>query len=102
MSETPTILLHSHLKSLKLPTIAREYDKLARQCAGEGVDHTTYLTRLVELEMIERERRLVERRIKAAKFPTTKSLDSFDFKAIPSLNKALVALARRTLLWGWG
>ena len=32
---------------------------------------------------------MIERRIKAAKFPATKSLDSFDFKAIPSLNKAL-------------
>ena len=39
---------------------------------------------------IDRERRLVERRIKAAKFPTVKSLDSFEFKAIPSLNKAQV------------
>ena len=38
---------------------------------------------------------MVERRIKAAKFPATKSLDSFDFKAIPSLNKALtMELAR--------
>ena len=33
---------------------------------------------------------MVERRIKAAKFPTVKSLDSFDFAALPSLNKALV------------
>ena len=40
--------------------------------------------------MIERERRMVERRIKAAKFPTVKSLDSFDFLALPSLNKTLV------------
>ena len=38
---------------------------------------------------------MVERRIKAAKFPATKSLGSFDFKAIPSLNKALtMELAR--------
>ncbi len=54
-----------------------------------------YLLRLCELELIERERRMIERRIKAAKFPATKSLDSFDFKAIPSLNKALtMELAR--------
>jgi DNA replication protein DnaC len=33
---------------------------------------------------------MVERRIKAAKFPATKSLDSFDFKAIPKLNKMQV------------
>jgi DNA replication protein DnaC len=49
-----------------------------------------YLSRLTELEMIERERRMIERRIKAAKFPAVKSLDSFDFKAMPSLNKPLV------------
>ena len=44
----------------------------------------------MELELIDRERRMVERRIKAAKFPVAKSLDSFDFKAIPALNKAQV------------
>lgn len=49
-----------------------------------------YLTRLTELELIDRERRMVERRIKAAKFPAIKSLDSFDFKVIPSLNKMMV------------
>lgn len=49
-----------------------------------------YLARLTELELIDREGRMVERRIKAAKFPAVKSLDSFDFKAIPSLNKMMV------------
>ena len=77
-------------KALKLPTFLREYDKLAPQCAAEGVDHTRYLLRLAELELIERERRMVERRIKEARFPAVKSLDSFDFLALPSLNKALV------------
>ena len=46
--------------------------------------------RMGELELIDREQRMVERRIKAAKFPAIKSLDSFDFKAIPSLNKMMV------------
>jgi len=49
-----------------------------------------FLARLVELEMIDRERRMIERRIRAARFPAIKSLDSFDFKAIPSLNKMMV------------
>jgi DNA replication protein DnaC len=48
------------------------------------------LRRLAELELIDRERRMVERRIREARFPTVKSLDSFDFAAIPSLNKTLV------------
>jgi DNA replication protein DnaC len=90
MTDTPQLLLVHHLKALKLPTFLREYDKLAQQCAAEGVDHPRYLLRLAELELIDRERRMVERRIKEARFPTVKSLDSFDFTAIPSLNKSLV------------
>jgi DNA replication protein DnaC len=95
MSDTPQVLLQHHLRKLKLPTFQSEHAKLARQCAAEGKDHVQYLLRLCELELIERERRMIERRIKAAKFPATKSLDSFDFKAIPSLNKPLtMELAR--------
>ena len=90
MSEVPQVLLAHHLKALKLPTFLREHDKLARQCAAEGVDHPTYLLRLAELELLDRERRMVERRIRQARFPAVKSLDSFDFTALPSLNKMLV------------
>jgi hypothetical protein len=43
MTDTPKILLARHLKSLKLPTFLREYDKLARQCASEGQDHVQFL-----------------------------------------------------------
>jgi DNA replication protein DnaC len=90
MTDTPQLLLAHHLKALKLPTFLREYDKLARQCAAEGLDHIRFLLRLAELELIDRERRMVERRIKEARFQAVKSLDSFDFAAIPSLNKTLV------------
>ena len=87
---TPQVLLAHHLKQLRLPTVLREYDKVARECARDGVDHPRYLLRLLELELIDRERRLVERRIRQARFPATKSLDSFVFSAIPTLNKMLV------------
>ena len=90
MSNKSTMLLEHHLKELKLPTFLREYDKLATQCATEGADHPDYLLRLSELELIDRHHRMVDRRIKAARFPTTKSLDTFDFLSMPSLNKALV------------
>ena len=89
-TEAPEILLAHYLKTLKLPTFQREHQKMARLCAAEGVDHVGYLFRLAEREMIERDRRKVERRIKAAKFPVVKSLDSFDFTAIPKLNKMQV------------
>ncbi|MFN4160172.1 MAG: IS21-like element helper ATPase IstB [Gemmobacter sp.] len=90
MTEAPKILLAHHLKTLKLPTFLREYEEQARKCAAEGLDHVQFLARLVELELIDRERRMIDRRIKAAKFPATKSLDSFDFTATPKLNKMQV------------
>ena len=90
MSDTPRVMLEHHLKALRLPTILREYDKAARQCAEEKADFPTYLLRLTELELLDRDRRATERRIRQARFPVVKSLDSFDFLAIPSLNKTLV------------
>ena len=54
---TPQVLLAHHLKQLKLPTVLREYDKVARECARDGVDHPRYLLRLIELELLDRERR---------------------------------------------
>ncbi len=96
----PTLLLDAHLKALRLPTFLREYDKVARQCAQEGLDCSRYLFRLCELELLDRERlRAVERRIKAARFPVLKSLETFEFRAIPSVNKRLVLeLARSEYL----
>lgn len=86
----PQVLLDHHLKSLKLPTFAREYEKVTSECVRDQVDYPRYLLRLCELERIDRDRRNMERRIRQARFPQTKSLDTFDFKAIPSLNKSLV------------
>ena len=86
----PQVLLAHHLRQLKLPTFLREYEKVAAEAAREGLDHPRYLLRLAELELIDRERRMVERRIRAARLPAVKSFDTFDFAAIPSLNKPLV------------
>lgn len=95
MTDAPQILLQHHLRQLRLPTFQGEYTKQAQLCAAQNKDHIHYLARLCEMELIDRERRMIERRIKAAKFPSTKSLDSFDFKIMPSLNKPLtMELAR--------
>ena len=89
-SDTPQLLLEHHLKELRLPTMLREYDHIARQCAVEQVDYQRYLLRMTELELLDRERRAIDRRIRQAKFPVVKTLDSFDFLAMPSVNKTLV------------
>ena len=122
MSSKSTLLLEHHLKELRLPSFLREYGKMAAQCAAENADHPEYLLRLAELELIDRHQRMVERRIRAARFPAVKSLDTFDFPVIPSVNKALVmelarceyvqrrenviavgnsGTARPTLPWDW-
>ena len=85
-----TVLLQHHLKTLKLPTILREYESAAQVCAKDRSSYPEYLLRLTERELIEREQRAAERRIRAAKFPVLKTLESFDFKAQASINEAVV------------
>ena len=95
MNSTETksvVLLHHHLKSLRLPTVAAECEKVAAQAAADNADHLSYLLRLTETELIgAHEKRASERRVKAARFPTIKTLETFDFAARPSVNKVLVA-----------
>ena len=73
MNDRSTLLLEHHLKELKLPSFLREYGKMAAQCDAEGMDHRQYLLWLAELELIGRHQRMVERRIRAARFPAVKS-----------------------------
>jgi len=93
MSKTETkstVLLKHHLKALRLPTILDECEKVALRCATENADHLCFLLQLCELELIERERKAAERRLKAARFPAAKTLDGFDFAARLSVNKPLL------------
>ena len=55
------------------------------------MDHPAYLLRLAELELIDRHQRMVQQRIRAARFPAVKSLDTYDFLFNPSVNK----------FWSW-
>ena len=85
-----TVLLQHHLKQLKLPTMLKEYPLLAKSCGQEKCDYPTYLLRLCEKEVADRQRRAMDRRIKAAKFPLLKTIDSFDFASQKSVNEPLV------------
>jgi DNA replication protein DnaC len=84
------VLLKHHLKALKLPTMHAECEAMAQRCAGDNVDHLGFLVQLCERELLDRERRAAERRLKAARFPAVKTLEDFDFLAQPSVNKPLV------------
>jgi DNA replication protein DnaC len=89
-NDKPTILLEHYLKKLKLPTMLREYASLAIVCRDDRSDYPTYLLRLVERELLDRERRAAERRLKDARFPVVKTLDTFDFRVQPSINESLI------------
>jgi len=85
-----TVLLEHHLKQLKLPTMLKAYLLLAQSCAQEKCDYPTYLLRLCEKELADRQKRAMDRRIQAARFPLLKTMDSFDFSAQPSINEPLI------------
>ena len=85
-----TILLAHCLKQLKLPTINRDCAAVAAICGRENASFETFLLRLCERELTERQQRAMERRIKAAKFPTLKTIESFKFDAQPDINEPLI------------
>jgi DNA replication protein DnaC len=90
MSEQQTLLLKTNLKQLRLPTISAEFEKLGREAAEKNQRYETYLLRLTELEVASRSANALQARIKAAGFPVEKDFDTFDFTAIPSVNKQKV------------
>ncbi len=90
MNPDQQLLLHSYLKTLKLPTFTREYEAVARQCAQDSAAYPAFLQQLAELEVQHRQAQAIERRIKQAGFPLVKELSDFDFAAAPQLNKKRV------------
>jgi DNA replication protein DnaC len=68
----------------------REYAQVAAICQKDRSDYATFLLRLVERELLDRDKRAAERRIKDANFPVIKTIDTYDFKAQPSINEQLV------------
>lgn len=85
-----TVLLHHYLKRLKLPTILREHASIAVTCRKDNSEYATFLLRLMERESLDRDQRAADRRVKNARFPVIKTLDTFDFTAQPSINQKWV------------
>jgi len=84
------VLLRSYLKRLRLPVIAQNYSRLAKEAAANNQSYQDYLAALFEGEVLQRDDNAQKLRLSKARFPVIKMLDSFDFSAIPSVNKALV------------
>jgi DNA replication protein DnaC len=84
------LLLNTHLKSLRLPAFLQNYAKLAEEAAQADHSYDRFLLALAELEVAQRERNRIARRIKGARFPVLKELADFDFSCITSPNKQRV------------
>ncbi len=78
------------LADLRLPAIKQVWATLAQQSDKEGWPAARFLAALAEHEIADRGRRRIERHLAEAKLPVGKSLDSFDFDAVPMISKAQV------------
>lgn len=78
------------LKQLRLPTMACMWESMHQEAIEKGWPPARYLSSLCEYELSERERRRLARHMNESHLPRTKSLETYDFKATPSLNKPQV------------
>jgi DNA replication protein DnaC len=83
-------LLPQHLDYLKLPFLQNHHAELAQQCAQQHWDHLEYLRRLIEGEYTERRQRVIERRVRAARFPVLKTLEQFRWDWPKKINRLAV------------
>src|SRR5512139_2704027 len=83
-------LLGQHLDYLKLPFVQKHHLELAQQAAQQNWDHLEYLRRLIEGEYTQRRQRVIERRVKAARFPVLKTLEQFRWDWPKKINRLQV------------
>lgn len=76
--------------TLRLPSVARDAERLAKECVRQGQNPLDYLVQLLETEVSERTDRRADRRVKEAGFPLVKTLEGFDFQRAPHLPEALI------------
>ena len=82
------------LNDLRLPTIKTIWPDFAARADKEGWPAARFLASITEHEIAERANRRIQRNIEEARFPVGKTLDSFDFEAVPMVSKAqIMALA---------
>jgi DNA replication protein DnaC len=90
MKPANLLLLRENLKNLKLPHILRHFAEQSRQASEEGLTYGDFLLELTDIELQARAENRNKRRLREARFPLAKTLNTFDFKAVPELNKRTI------------
>lgn len=80
------IALRENLKALSLATVARDLESRIRQAKETGPGYDEFLLDLTTIELDARAENRLNRRVREAKFPLMKTLEGFDFAAVPDLD----------------
>ena len=88
MVELQNATIRQHCKALRMPTIGSQFGTLAEQAVREKTTHVAYLEALLTVEMEEREKNTIDRRIKEARLPRVKTIEEFDFSQSPQVTAA--------------
>jgi DNA replication protein DnaC len=78
--------VRQYCKQLRTPTIGTQFERLAEEALQQKQTHVRYLEALLAAEVEDRERRVVERRLREAHLPRVKTLEEFDFGQSPRLS----------------
>ncbi len=93
------VLIEAHLKRLRMPTASRLYLSLAREAESNNQTYESYLLALLDAEIQQRDVNVQRTRVKRAKFPVIKTLEEFNFSALPELNGSrFLTLAQNSYL----
>lgn len=88
-------MLVKQLRELRLPSFVEHWRRIEEESQRRGASYAEFLAELVNHESTDRTDRRVARRIQDAKFPSLKTLDTFEFDKQPSVDKDVVlGLAR--------
>ena len=82
--------LESTLRQLRLSGLAQTLDVRLQEAAGHNLSHAEFLELILQDELVVRDERQIQRRVKAAAFRELKPLDQFEWSFNPSLPKKQV------------
>ena len=87
-------VISQHTKELRLPTMNKEHQEVARQAAADSWDYEEYLHELLDREVNKRRENCIKKRLKEARFPDVKTFEQLDFQALKGVSQpALMELS---------
>jgi DNA replication protein DnaC len=90
MTATVDAILQSLCRELKIPTVGSRLPGLVQRAQQEGWSYPDFLVQVLECEVIQRQDRSSQRRLKAAGFPEMKTLDSIDWEFLQGVSRQKV------------